>query len=320
MDALDQRILTIVQSELPVAARPYAALAARVEADEATVIARLGAMLEAGLVRRLGPVFDSKRLGYLSTLVAARVPAERLETVAGRAGAEPGVTHNYAREGPYNLWFTLTAPSDASRDATLAALAAETGVTLHQLPARAVYKIRVVFDLTGQGEVEPAPPPRLTEAAALDARQKALVRAMQDGLAVESEPFVPVAEAAGWTVEAVLAQVRGWIESGVIRRFGAVVGHRKVGMRANGMGVFALAADAIDAAGRHLAARPEITHCYRRPRLPDFPYELYAMIHGADEGAVRDLARRLAEEIGAEDWDVLFSVREFKKTSMRYFV
>jgi DNA-binding Lrp family transcriptional regulator len=155
--------------------------------------------------------------------------------------------------------------------------------------------------------------------AELDDQQKQLVQALQDGVEIEAEPFASVAERVGRPVEEVLAQIRAWTATGLVRRFGAVVAHRRVGYRANGMAVFRLPTDRVDKAGRALAERPEITHCYRRPPLPDFPYTLYAMIHGRTEDEVLSLAERLAEEFHAADHALLFSVTEFKKSPMRYF-
>ena len=117
-----------------------------------------------------------------------------------------------------------------------------------------------------------------------------------------------------------IGQVRAWLAGGVIRRFGAIVRHREVGIRAGGMAVFHVNEDGVDAAGRTLAGHAAVTHCYRRPPLPDFPYTLYAMVHGDSEAAVRERVAAMAREIGADAWDVLVSGREFKKTSMRYFV
>ena len=163
-------------------------------------------------------------------------------------------------------------------------------------------------------------PPTDRRPLRLGEAQKALVRALQDGLPLEAEPFVPAAEAAGWTVPAVIEQIRSWLQAGVVRRFGAVVRQREAGVRAGAMAVFRVDAARIDAAGRRLAARPEVTHCYRRPPLPDFPYTLYAMVHGESEREVRKRVGEMADEIAAQARDALFSGREFKKTSMRYFV
>jgi len=341
MDDLDKRILTAIQSDLPVAERPFDAVAARLGVGAGEVVDRVGRLLAGGVIRRLGPVFDSRRLGYVSTLVAAKVPADRLEEVAETVNRLPGVTHNYARGGAYNLWFTLTERSQAALDRTLERLRGETGIAdIHSLPAVAVYKIRVHFDLTGHGSAHgqkrggsgdpprkrrgaPGPAPGAepaAEPAALSEQQKQFVRLIQDGLPPEREPFAAIAERLAWPVAQVVEQVREWLDAGVIRRFGAVVRHRELGYRANGMAVFCSPPETIDAAGQSLAADPAVSHCYRRPALPDFPYTLFAMTHGRSEDGVRRTVAHLADAAGLTDYDVLFSVREFKKDSMRYFV
>ena len=323
MDELDRRILTAVQADLPVEERPFDALARRLNLAPEEMIARLRQLAAQGLIRRVGPVFDSRRLGYVSTLVAARMPADRLTDVAARVSALPGVTHNYERRHAYNLWFTLTAPSAAELEQTLANLRRETGLDgFYSLPAEAMYKIRVQFDLVEDvSTIEVAlPPSTSTEPVVLSGEQKELVRLIQDGLAMEREPLAAVASRLGWPVGRIVEQIQEWMTAGVIRRFGAVVRHRELGFRASGMAVFQVAPARIDEAGRRLAGRSEVSHCYRRPPLPDFPYNLYAMVHGQSEEGVRRTVCGMASELRPERYDVLFSAREFKKASMRYFV
>ena len=137
---------------------------------------------------------------------------------------------------------------------------------------------------------------------------------------MEREPFAPVAARLGWTANHVVEQIRQWTAAGVIRRFGAVVRHHQLGFKANGMSVFRVPEAQVDEAGRRLAAHAEVSHCYRRPPLPDFPYNLFVMTHGRTEDEVRAAADAMAREAGAETHEVLFSIREFKKVSMRYFV
>jgi DNA-binding Lrp family transcriptional regulator len=322
MDDLDKRLLTAIQADFPADDRPFDVLAARLGVGPDEVLARIGRMQAEGIIRRIGPIFDSRRLGYVSTLVAARVPPEHLAEVAGRVSLLPGVTHNYSRQHAYNLWFTLTVRSERELDRTLDGLRRETGIADFQsLPALAVYKIRVQFDVADEAPEAAAPLPSAQgEAASLTDEQKELVRLIQDGLAVEREPLATAAARLGWPVSRVVEQIREWLTSGVIRRFGTVVRHHKLGYSANGMAVFRVPPERIDDAGRRIAEHKEVSHCYRRPPLPDFPYNLFAMIHGRSEEAVRQLAARMAEEAGAEGHDVLFSLTEFKKVSMRYFV
>jgi len=331
MDNLDKRILTAIQSDLPVTECPFDAVAARLGVGADEVIGRVGQRLADGTVRRLGPVFDSQSLGYVSTLVAAKVPADRLDEVAETVNRLPGVTHNYARRGAYNLWFTLTERSQDALDRALGRLRGETGIAdIHSLPALAVYKIRVHFDLTdeepergqrgGCGDPPRKGSERPAQALPLTDEQKAFVRLIQDGLPAQREPFAEIAERLGWPVARVIEQIRTWLDVGVIRRFGAVVRHRELGYVANGMAVFRVPPDEVDAAGQILARHPQVSHCYRRPPLPDFPYTLFAMTHGRSEDEVRRTVGRMAEEAHLTDYAVLFSVREFTKRSMRYFV
>jgi DNA-binding Lrp family transcriptional regulator len=322
MNELDKKIVTAIQGGLPAEERPFDALAAQLGIQPDEMLARVRRLAGDGMIRRLGPVFDSRSLGYVSTLVAARIPPERLAEVAARVTRLPGVTHNYERRHAYNLWFTLTCPSAHELDRTLAGLRKETGIpNFHNLPALAVYKIRVQFDLAGESEAPEAAGARAPGAPRpLDEKQKELVRLLQDGLAVEREPFAAMAARIGWPPSRVVQQVREWLDSGVIRRFGAVVRHKELGFVANGMAAFRISPEAIDDAGRRLARRAEVSHCYRRPPLPSFPYSLFAMVHGQSEDEVRQTAAVMAREIGVEDYAVLFSVTEFKKASMRYFV
>jgi DNA-binding Lrp family transcriptional regulator len=324
MDNADKKILTAIQADLPVEVRPFDVLAERLNLETTDVVARVKRMAAEGLIRRVGPVFDSHGLGYVSTLAAARVPPERLREVADRVSRMPGVTHNYERRHAYNLWFTLTCASRQEEERTLEALRRDTGIPhIFSLPALAVYKIRVKFDLmedSPAADVETAPPPAGPATRPLSGEQKELVRLLQDGLPIQREPFVGAGAQLGWPVERIVEQIREWMGMGIVRRFGAVVRHRDLGFAANGMAVFRAADAQADEAGRRLAARPEVSHCYRRPPLEDFPFNLYAMVHGRSEDEVGQAVAAMAAEAGLTDYDVLFSVTEFKKASMRYFV
>jgi DNA-binding Lrp family transcriptional regulator len=149
--------------------------------------------------------------------------------------------------------------------------------------------------------------------------QKRLVRLLQEDLPQGPQPFDLLADELHQPTQGVLDQIAQWIEQGVIRRFGAVVNHRRLGFVANGMAVFQVGADRIDAAGRTLAQRPEVSHCYRRPPLPDFDFILFAMVHGHSEPEVRAIVDRAAAELNIQRYDVLFSTAEYKKVSMKYF-
>jgi len=320
LDPVYATLLSALQLRLPIAQRPFDVMARELSLPPEEVISRVAHLKAADLIRRLGAVFDAGRLGYASTLVAAKVPPDRVDDIAARVSRLPGVTHNYLRDGDYNLWFTLTAPSADEIERILKDLKTASSIAaFHSLPALAMYKRRVFFDVAGDSP-ESAPLAPSAPSAPLDSTGQALVRALQDDLPTTPEPFAAVAQAAGMSVDDVLSRVNAWLASGVIRRFGAVVAHRALGYSANGMAVFAVPDSEVEAAGALLAAQTEVSHCYRRPPVPDWPYSLYAMVHGKSCDEVNAVVNVAARKLRVADYRVLFSTREFKKTSMRYFI
>jgi DNA-binding Lrp family transcriptional regulator len=146
--------------------------------------------------------------------------------------------------------------------------------------------------------------------------ERALLAALADGLPLEPRPFVALGGRLGLTEAQALEALRRLLDRGVVRRFGVVVRHHELGYQANAMVVWDVPDGAVDEAGRVLAAAPDVTLCYRRPRRPpDWPYNLFCMIHGRDRGAVLRAVERAAEAAGltAVPRDVLFSGRRFKQ-------
>ncbi len=148
LDKLDKAILNEIQSHFPIVSRPYAEVGRRVGASEEEVIRRVQAMTAAGIIRRIGANFTSRKLGYRSTLCASQVPPELLERFAQVVNRYPGVTHNYLRRHRYNIWFTLIAESEARLSQILEEISQATGVKdILSLPAREIFKIKVDFPL-----------------------------------------------------------------------------------------------------------------------------------------------------------------------------
>jgi len=148
LSVFDKQLLNMIQSDIPFASRPFAVLADRLGVDEALVIDRLCRLKDAGYIRRIGPFFDSGRLGYLSTLVALEVAQAVMPQVVAEVNACLGVTHNYEREGTYNLWFTLLSTDKASQEETLERIAGLPGVKrMLILPATKKFKVNVHFTL-----------------------------------------------------------------------------------------------------------------------------------------------------------------------------
>ncbi len=148
MDDTDKAILNRIQSNFPIASRPYLAIGDEFGLTEQEVIDRLSRLKEIGIIRRIGGNFVPAKLGFVSTLCAARVPEEKLELFAEAVNRFSGVTHNYQRENKYNVWFTFIAPSREIIAENLETISRQTGVEeIIDLPATKVFKIRAKFDL-----------------------------------------------------------------------------------------------------------------------------------------------------------------------------
>ncbi|WP_258360554.1 AsnC family transcriptional regulator [Moorella sulfitireducens] len=147
MDSLDRRLLNMIQEDFPLTEEPYAELGRRLGLKEAEILERLAKLKEKGIIRRIGAVFDLRRLGYTGTLCAMKVPEGRLSEVAAVVNSFPGVTHNYLREDAYNMWFTLIGPCRRHLEKVIANIETMTGLPVLELPAEKSYKIRVNFNL-----------------------------------------------------------------------------------------------------------------------------------------------------------------------------
>ncbi len=148
LTSFDKALLNIVQTDLPLAKRPFAVLGEQLGVDEQVVLERLRYLKDNGYIRRVGPFFDSQKLGYEGSLVAVKVDPEAMATVAEVINSYPGVTHNYEREGEYNLWFALLATDKETLDTILTHIEGLPGVVrLISLPATKKFKVSVQFTL-----------------------------------------------------------------------------------------------------------------------------------------------------------------------------
>lgn len=148
MDAIDKKILNIIQKEFPVVAEPFKAVAEKVGISEDEVLERISRLKQEGIIRRIGAVFDSKKMGFVSTLCAARVPKRKLKAFVEVVNSYPGVTHNYRRNHEYNVWFTFVAPDEGTLEKSLAEICDRTGVEdIISMPAVRTFKIDATFEL-----------------------------------------------------------------------------------------------------------------------------------------------------------------------------
>lgn len=313
---LEFALLNDWQRDFPITAQPFAELAARVGADATVILATLKRLQVRGAISRVGAVFAPRRIGA-STLAALAAPAEHIERIAAQVSARPEVNHNYQREHHYNLWFVATAADAAALAATLTGIERETGCAVISLPLEQEYHIDLGFDLKSphKHRVDIS----ATSLREPDARERQLIAALQPGLDLVERPFARLGERVCMSEDEVLRRVAGWLEDGLIKRFGVVVRHHELGFRANAMVVFDLPDDQADQIGGRLATEAGVTLCYRRRRcLPHWSYNLYCMVHGRSREEAQPVIERLSRIAGLPA-EVLFSTRRFKQRGARYF-
>lgn len=324
MDALDRQMLDLLQKSVPLVPRPFAALGRELGLSEDEVLSRTKRLKETGIIRQIGPIFSSRRLGYQTTLVAFHVEPERLEQVAALISDHPGVSHNYSRNHFYNLWFTLTLPPDQGVEDEIARLAEEGGIDDYlNLPSLRLFKLGVHFEMSDrrtrpQGETSA---PETEPSTPLTDFERDVVRALQGHMPLILRPFDDPATELGVTTDELLRVARDLDHRGILRRFSAVLKHRNAGFSANGMACWVVPEARIAEAGAAAAAFPSVSHCYQRPAYPPrWPYNLFTMVHGRSRDEVQDVVDRIHQKIGPVEHTILYSQREFKKERVRYFV
>lgn len=149
--------------------------------------------------------------------------------------------------------------------------------------------------------------------------EKKLIASIQEDIAVTDRPYLEISRKLGISEETLLKKLQNLCERGVIRRFGATLRHQKTGFTANAMAAWQVNEDRIDEVGKKMASFRQVSHCYRRNPADSWPYNLYTMIHANDKAACRQTAREMSQAAAVENYTLLFSRRELKKTSMVYF-
>jgi siroheme decarboxylase len=326
LDDLDRKLLNLMQGSFPLAPRPYAAVATAAGCTEDEALERVSRLLSERIIRQVTPIYDTRALGYSSMLVAAKVDPEHPWSAARIVNSHPGVSHNYLRNHEFNMWFTIAVERDSQLglDGTLDVLAALTGAeSIRQLPTLQLFKIRMDLEME-QGTAALAAPGAQVEPAPLaavdyDERDIAVIRATQGNMPVVAEPYAPAAAALGLNVDPLLEHMSGMRERGLLRRVAAILYHRRAGFSANGMGVWKVPTEQIEALGPRMASFRGISHCYQRPTYADWPYSIFTMAHGRSKEECDAVLDAIAQDTGIEDRATLYSSTEFKKIRLLYF-
>ncbi|MBF0369021.1 MAG: Lrp/AsnC family transcriptional regulator [Magnetococcales bacterium] len=325
MDPLSRRIINGLQTGFPLTLTPFAQAGANLDLTEESLIQTIQKLLEEGLLSRFGPLYNAERMGGGLTLAALAVPADRdFEQVAEVVNAFPQVAHNYARDHTLNMWFVVATETPIELTNTLAEIENRTGLAVFNLPKLTEYRLGFQVGLDEQGGIDTVPLPERPPAknpGLPDEIDLKIIRATQGGLPLVVDPYHQIARTIGMEVEALIERLKGMLEKTWIRRIGVVPNHYRLGLKANGMSVWILPEERIDALGKQIGALGFVSHCYRRPqRLPEWPYNLFVMVHGQEREVVTARVEEISTLLGAHDrgHQILYSSRILKKTGLRF--
>ena len=325
MDKLDTEILNEIQWTFPLVVRPFDAIATKFVISPDEVKDRLNHLKRKGVLRQLSAIFDTRKLGYTSSLVAMEIEPDKLEYIAHQINKHPGVSHNYEREHQFNLWFTLAVPPGSDLEKELDKFSKLDGIKkTRMLPTLQLFKIGVKLDMVDdkKHEIKPSEAKKKVIDTKFVATEddKKFIRELQKDMEITDRPFQKAAENLGITEEQIFEKLHYYEEIGVMRRYAAILRHREAGFTANGMIVWKVPKERINEVGNKLGAFPQVSHCYERPVYSDWPYNVFSMIHCKSFDEAGEVAVQIQNQIDVDEYKILFSSREFKKTRVEYFV
>ncbi|MFQ5860589.1 MAG: AsnC family transcriptional regulator [Dehalococcoidia bacterium] len=324
LELVDRKLLNLLQTSFPLVPEPFRETGEMLGISEEEALGRVRRLKQRHIIRDINAIFDTRRLGYRSCLVAMSFTPERLHQGALSINRHPGVSHNYAREGSYyNLWFTLAVLPTESLEETVQRMAQATGAQEYRvLPTIRFFKIGVNFDMVQERGAahQYYVPSQWDQPEPLTELEVQAVREFQEDLPLVLRPFDGMARRLGITLQELFDLARDFQRRGVMRRYSAVLHHRRAGFKFNAMGVWKVPPERSEEVGGVMATHSAVTHCYERPISPDFPYSHYTMLHATTRQGCVEAAREISEQTGITDYQLLYSTREYKKMRVRYFI
>jgi DNA-binding Lrp family transcriptional regulator len=326
LTALDRKILTKIQEDFPLVERPFRALGDTFNVSEEEALESAQKMKKSNMIRQINAIFDTRSVGYQSSLVAAKAPADRIRETAEVINEHPGVSHNYRRNHEFNLWFTIAVSpkSQLGLEKTVELVGVlSKAESIRIMPTLKLYKIGVTLDMTSEVNLAKSEEGIYNEEKVnretLSREDIRLILELQEEIDMVEEPFKPKAARLGVSQERLFERMADLVKRGKMRRFAAILNHRRAGFMANAMGVWRVEPERIDEMGSQMAKFKAVSHCYRRPTYPDWPYALFSMVHGKTEEECEKILKVMSQETGLTDYQALYSTTEYKKTRVKYF-
>lgn len=327
LDTTDRSLLNILQREFPLEEEPFLELGQKLDISAEEALGRTKHLEEEGIIRWIGALLDSRKVGYHNTLVALQVDPTGIDEVAEKISQHSGVSHNYARTHRYNLWFTLTLPSHQDLESQARELSDQEGVSATLLlPAMRRFKTSVFFDMLGWEKMEAGVKPWIrgdgekeyASREELWPTDSLILRELQKNLPLSLRPFDPLATNLGIETRELLGRARVLQKRGILRRYAASLNHRLLGFVANAMTCWEVLPEDVEMVGAKVASYSSVTHCYERELSGDWTHNLFAMVHGRSQLECDTIATKITLAAGLGQYIALYSTKEYKKKRVQY--
>ena len=319
---MKNEILSRIQKKFPLVAKPFKAIADELGMSEEEVLEILQKEKADKIIRQTSAIFDTKRLGYKSSLVAFRVAEDKIDAAVKIINSHPGISHNYERNHDFNIWFTLGVPptSELGLDKTVEIIAKLTGADDYiMLPTLKLFKINVKLNTTGKDEKKEKVKKVVHTEIELTPLHQKIIKLAQYDIEMISEPFAQIIKEIDTDYDTFFKILIELQEAGIMRRFASILNHRKAGFNANAMVVWDVDETNGEEIGANAAAFSAVSHCYLRPKYANWPFNLFTMVHGKTTEETNGIIAEMEKEIPNKSHMPLYSSREFKKIRIEYF-
>ena len=321
MDELSRQIINHYQGNFPLRHRPFAVIANRFEASEKQVIDCIQHLLDSKILTRFGPLFNADRMGGGLSLAAMSVAKADIGKIATQVNSLPEVAHNYQRDHELNMWFVLATETPRGIQKAIKKIEGITGLRVFNFPKLHEFYVGLWLHIDKYDRVDTRSFPTASkQGTAISDFERRLIQHSQSGLPPGPTPYAEIASSLNCDEDDVINGLKNMLACGVIRRIGVVPNHYRLGLQSNGMTVWDIADDQVESLGELIGQLDFVSHCYLRPRhLPQWPYNLFAMVHGSNRSEVDNKVNIIADIVGTacRQHDVLMSSAILKKSGLR---
>lgn len=327
LSSLERDFINRYQGDFPLQENPFQSVAEQLDCSESDLIQTIKNLREQKTLTRFGPLYDAARLGGGLTLAAISVPEDKFNLVTQLVNSFPEVAHNYRREHKLNMWFVLATETPVEITQILTSIEKATGLTVYNFPKQHEFYIGLRFDISKDNTHETIsfpsramPDNESSDEYTITKLDRKIIKQTQSGLPITSQPHHAIANNIGCNVDDVIEHLTNMLNSGVIRRIGAVPNHFRLGFKANGMTVWDVPDEMVIELGNQVGQLGFVSHSYQRPRhLPLWPYNLFAMVHGQTREAVSEKTEQIKQILGenCRAHEILYSTEILKKTGLR---